>query len=124
MRSLLWLPLLAFELSSAALTATNVEIPIANNLAVTTTFTPPAACTSGTLTEMALNPSEIWANYINPVPGSTFSSCYPSQFYSSVIATTSLPPFSALICPYNWGTYNINDTYIICCPEYVLLAST
>ena len=90
------------------------------NLALTTTFTPPPACTTAAFTEMGLSGTDLWQNAINPVPSSTVTSCYPSQFYSSALATASgisLPPFSAIVCPYGWETYDYNTTYIICCPR-------
>ncbi|EAW10035.1 CFEM domain-containing protein [Aspergillus clavatus NRRL 1] len=46
----------------------------------------------------------------------TLSSCYPSQFYYSAVGTTTLPPYVQLVCPQDWETYNVTDTYIICCP--------
>ncbi|RDW56892.1 CFEM protein [Coleophoma crateriformis] len=86
------------------------------DMVITTIFTQPTDCVGG-LTEVALATDQVWLNIINPVPTETLTSCYPSQFYSSAIATASLPAFSQLVCPYNWETYNINATYIICCPN-------
>jgi hypothetical protein len=63
---------------------------------------------------------ELWQNIVNPVPTLTLTSCYPSQFYYSAVATVSLPPFTQLVCPQNWETYNVTESYIICCPKYVL----
>ncbi|KAI9645913.1 hypothetical protein NHQ30_005350 [Ciborinia camelliae] len=83
------------------------------NMAITTIFTQPPNCATGGITEMALTASELWENAINPVPNSTLTSCFPSQFFSSVLATESgipLPPFSQLICPLNWETYDVNAT--------------
>ncbi|KAI9729525.1 MAG: hypothetical protein M1818_008498 [Claussenomyces sp. TS43310] len=33
------------------------------------------------------------------------------------LSSVALPAFSALVCPYNWGTINYNETYIVCCPN-------
>ncbi|OBT60866.1 hypothetical protein VE03_09694 [Pseudogymnoascus sp. 23342-1-I1] len=90
------------------------------NMALTTTFTPPAKCTQETLTQMAYSSNGIWDNAIIPVPTSTVTSCYPTQFADSVIASavysTILPPFAELVCPYNWEASYFNSTYLICCP--------
>ncbi|RDW67019.1 hypothetical protein BP5796_09768 [Coleophoma crateriformis] len=88
-------------------------------MVITTVFTQPSDCTSSDLITQVAPDSELWQNIIHPVPTATFTSCYPSQFYSSLIASASgtlLPPFRALVCPNDWETYNLNTTYIICCP--------
>lgn len=93
--------------------------PITYDLEITSTFTAPPECTEKSFTQ-TIEYQDIWQNMINPVPSSTYMSCYPSQFYSSVLAVASgipLPPFSALICPESWETYDFNATYIICCPK-------
>ncbi|KAH8125167.1 hypothetical protein FP744_10009567 [Trichoderma asperellum] len=84
------------------------------DLAVTTVFTQPPECTGG-LTQVATD-TIIWQNIINPAPDLTLTSCYPSQFYQSAMATASLPPFSQLVCPNKWEVINLNATYAICCP--------
>ncbi len=61
----------------------------------------------------------MWQNIINPVPSLTLTSCYPSQFYYSAIATEVLPPYKDLVCPLHWETYQVNATYLICCPRFV-----
>ncbi|RDW56741.1 CFEM protein [Coleophoma cylindrospora] len=86
------------------------------DMVITTIFTQSTQCSYG-LTEGPLATDQVWQNLINPVPTETLTSCYPSQFYSSALATVSLPAFSQLVCPYDWETYNINTTYIICCPN-------
>lgn len=86
------------------------------DLTVQTVFTPPPACTSADISMMQISSDYLWNNAIVPASGTTESSCYPTQFWSSAVATVSLPPFKQLICPSGWGTYNINSTYIICCP--------
>lgn len=88
-----------------------------NPLVLTTVFTQPSGC-SGGMTEIAAWSTELWQNIVNPVPTLTLSSCYPSQFYYSAVATTTLPPYTQLVCPEDWETYNVTDTYIICCPGY------
>jgi hypothetical protein len=90
--------------------------PKAYDMALTTTFTPPPECT-GSLTQIGTN---YWQNAILPAPHATLTSCYPSQFYSSVVGaanSVSLPPFSALVCPVRWGSIDYNSTYFACCPE-------
>ncbi|OBT71645.1 hypothetical protein VF21_09709 [Pseudogymnoascus sp. 05NY08] len=90
------------------------------NMELTTVFTPPSQCTQGALTQMAYSIGSIWENAIIPVPASTITSCYPTQFADSVIASavssSILPPFAELVCPLKWETFYFNSTYIICCP--------
>lgn len=86
-------------------------------MAVTTVFTPPPEC-SGGITEVATMTGVLWQDIIDPVPNVTLSSCYASQFVASALATaTSLPPFSELVCPDMWESYNVNSTYVICSPK-------
>ena len=68
--------------------------------------------------------TDLYNNIIYSSAGYDFeyTSCYPEQFYSSVldvIASTDIGPFKALICPSTWENYEINSTYVICCPKYV-----
>lgn len=90
------------------------------NMELTTVFTPPAQCTQGAFTQMDYSSGSIWENAIIPVPTSTITSCYPTQFADSVIASavssSILPPFTELVCPLKWETFYFNSTYIICCP--------
>lgn len=72
------------------------------------------------MTEIAAWSTELWQNIVNPVPTMTLSSCYPSQFYYSAVATSVLPPYKQLVCPQDWETYNVTDTYIVCCPRYAM----
>lgn len=96
----------------------------AYNMELTTTFTPPARCTGRVFTEMAYSGNQIWKNAIIPVPSSTVTSCFPTQFADSVIASavsnTTLPPFAKLVCPNKWESTYWNSTYLICCPPYAL----
>lgn len=96
-----------------------------DSLVLTTVFTQPPGCAGG-MTEIPAWSTELWQNIVNPVSTMTLSSCYPSQFYYSAIATRILPPYKQLVCPEDWETYNVTDTYIICCPRYAFfsLAST
>jgi hypothetical protein len=100
---------------------TSVETnPAMYNMALTTTYTQSPQCTSKAITEMAYGGPYLWENSMHPAPTLTITTCYPSQFYSSVMAdfsTVPLPAFSALVCPYKWETYNYNATYIVCCPR-------
>jgi hypothetical protein len=86
------------------------------DLTVTTVFTPPPEC-SGGITEVATLTGVLWQDIIDPVPNVTLTSCYPSQFVASALATASLPPFSKLVCPETWESYDVNSTYVICCPK-------
>lgn len=84
--------------------------------ALTTVFTPPSECT-GSLTQIGTN---YWQNAILPAPHTTLTSCYPSQFYSSIVGAAngvSLLPLSPLVCPAGWGSIDYNSTYFACCPE-------
>jgi hypothetical protein len=84
--------------------------------ALTTVFTPPPECT-GSLTQIG---TLYWQNAIIPAPYTTLTSCYPSQFYSSIVGAAngvSLPPLSPLVCPAGWGSIDYNSTYFACCPE-------
>ncbi|OBT68749.1 hypothetical protein VE03_02226 [Pseudogymnoascus sp. 23342-1-I1] len=92
----------------------------AYNTELTTTFTQPAQCSRGVVTQMAYSGNGIWKNAIIPVPTSTITSCFPTQFADSVIAravsSTILPPFAKLVCPKDWESTYFNSTYLICCP--------
>ncbi|UKZ56763.1 hypothetical protein TrVGV298_010604 [Trichoderma virens] len=102
--------------SKQATSTSSTKTSTGYDLAVTTIFTPPPECSSG-LTEIEAATGIIWRNVINPVPSLTLTSCFPSQFYASALATTSLPQFNQLVCPYGWESYNITTTYLICCPR-------
>ena len=94
-------------------------------VALTTTFTGPASCAEARLTQLSSPVYEIWVNEPQPVPGTRFGDCFPSQFiegYSSVgNASTSVAPFfSPLVCPSAWHTARIwENGYIACCISYV-----
>ncbi|GKZ30894.1 hypothetical protein AbraIFM66950_010583 [Aspergillus brasiliensis] len=102
--------------TSSTLTTTSSSATITEDpLVLTTIFTQPSGCAGG-MTQIPAWSTELWQNVINPVPTMTLSSCYPSQFYYSAVATTILPPFKQLVCPKDWEAYNVTDTYIVCCP--------
>lgn len=59
-------------------------------------------------------------NVVVPAPHTTLTSCYPSQFYSSIVGAAngvSLPAFSQLVCSSGWDSIPLNSTYVACCPE-------
>jgi hypothetical protein len=90
--------------------------PESYDLALTTVFTPAPECT-GSFTQIG---TLYWQNAIVPAPHITLPSCYPSQYYSSVVGaanSVSLPPLSPLVCPSGWSDIPYNSTYLVCCPE-------
>ncbi|OLN87683.1 hypothetical protein CCHL11_05631 [Colletotrichum chlorophyti] len=100
-------------------TAASTGIPTA---ALTTTFTPPAQCTENHLTMLVGALEKIWINEPVPLPGSTISSCYPTQWlsgYTSIMSeSSSIAPFiSPLVCPSGWNTESStwSSGYIACC---------
>ncbi|KUJ15982.1 uncharacterized protein LY89DRAFT_750091 [Mollisia scopiformis] len=107
--------------TTASWTWTSVQTnPALYNMALTTTYTQSPQCTTGAITEMAAWGPYLWDNSVNPLPTSTMTTCYPPQFYSSVIGilnNVTLPAFSALVCPYEWDTIPYNASYIACCPN-------
>ncbi|OTB08048.1 hypothetical protein M426DRAFT_8256 [Hypoxylon sp. CI-4A] len=102
---------------------------------LTTTFTPPASCAEMRLTQLSSPGYQIWLNEPQPVPGSKFADCYPSEFmagYTSgylsrdiamgtgslvVNASSSIAPvLSPLVCPQGWNAVRTWDSgYIACC---------
>lgn len=96
--------------------------------ALITQFAPHGtACTENRLTMLQNQAFEIWNNAPFPVPGTTFSDCYPSQFMSSLISSaggTTLPAFSPLKCPENYSTVEFTSSYIACCPRSVVTKHT
>jgi hypothetical protein len=67
---------------------------------------------------------EIWVNMPVPVPGTTLTDCYPSQYMTSYLQSAGAvtqAAFNPLICPGDYsavGPYTSN--YIACCPRYFL----
>ena len=115
--------------ASSAAVATAVQFVTVTMVALTTTFTPPATCAEMHLTQLSWSAFEIWANEPQPVPGTKFGACYPSQFidgYTSLgNASSSVAPiFSPLVCPsgcpLGWHTARTwENGYIACCAAYV-----
>ena len=102
---------------------TAVATTTAKPFAITTTFTAPTQCAQsvGGLTMLQNEQDEIWLNHPLPVPGTTISSCYPSQFMSSFLLQTggvSQAAFSPLVCPSDYTTQGpFTSNYIACCPR-------
>lgn len=98
---------------------------IATVQALTTEFVAPSTCYSMQLTMLSSPGYFIWLNEPQPVPGTLYPDCYPSQFidgYSSVYnASSSIAPMmSPLVAPENWITAKeMDDGYIALCPSYV-----
>lgn len=94
-------------------------------LALSTTFTPAASCTSNKLTLLPPPGFFIWANEPVPFEGTTVTNCYPSEFLASYTSVTSeefgssiVPVMSPLVCPANFCTLRVtDDNYIACCPS-------
>lgn len=115
--------------STSSSSETKSPTPVLNfeTPALTTVFTPPATCTQGQLTMLMSAAYQVWLNEPRPVPNTTFSGCYPSQFMTSFLASarsTIQPAFSPLVCPDNYFTiFNRTVTsrplYVACCPRYV-----
>jgi hypothetical protein len=64
---------------------------------------------------------QIWFNAPVPVPGTTFSACYATQWMSSYLLEMegiSQGPFSPLVCPNGYTTLGpYTSNYIACCPR-------
>ncbi|TVY35113.1 hypothetical protein LOCC1_G007601 [Lachnellula occidentalis] len=95
--------------------------------ALTTTFIPTATtCTENRLTMLANKAFQIWMNEPVPVPGTTLTDCYPSQFANSYLLSAggvTRPAFNPLICPENYATMGpFTSNYIACCPSGYSLA--
>ncbi|KAL0938167.1 CFEM domain protein [Colletotrichum truncatum] len=106
-------------------TAAGLELrdkQVATTVALTTTFTPPAECTENHLTMLVGALEKIWINEPVPLPNSTITSCYPTEWvngYSSVMFKSSsmAPVMSPLVCPSGWNTESStwSNGYIACC---------
>ncbi|KAI1277236.1 hypothetical protein F5Y07DRAFT_107026 [Xylaria sp. FL0933] len=91
---------------------------------LTTTFIPPDSCNQAQLTMLSPPGYFIWLNEPVPVPGTTVSDCYPSEFleyYTTyhVNPTTVgslVPLMSPLVCPFGWQVVSKKDDYQACCP--------
>lgn len=93
--------------------------------ALTTAFTAPTTCNQMQLTQLSSPGYQVWLNEPQPVPGTKFPNCYPSEFmkdYTSVFNQSSsiAPMMSPLVAPDNWVTVKeMDDGYIALCPSYV-----
>ncbi|KAG9235696.1 hypothetical protein BJ875DRAFT_264352 [Amylocarpus encephaloides] len=95
--------------------------------ALTTTFTPTATgCIKNQLTMLANREYQIWLNMPLPVPGTTMSECYPSQFMSSYLESAggvTQAAFDPLVCPQSYSAVGpFTSNYIACCPSGYSLA--
>lgn len=92
---------------------------------LTTTFFPPDSCNVGQLTQLAPPGYFIWLNEPVPVPGTTITDCYPSEFmeyYSTyrsdaTMLQSRVPMMSPLVCPFGWQVVSEQDDYQACCPR-------
>ncbi|KAI0388409.1 hypothetical protein F5Y17DRAFT_470454 [Xylariaceae sp. FL0594] len=100
---------------------------------LTTTFVPPDSCNTGQLSQLSSPGYFIWLNEPVPVPGTTVSDCYPSEFlqyYSTYHPDATkvgsrVPMMSPLVCPFAWQVVYEQDDYQACCPsEYKLALPT
>lgn len=111
----------------AATAAPSVSVLTLTVKPLTTTFTPPASCGGMHLTQLASPGYQIWLNEPQPVPGSKFGDCYPSDFiagYTSVYNASSsiVPMFSPLVCPEGWEAVKTwTNGYMACCASGFLL---
>ena len=90
---------------------------------ITTTYTAPTQCAQsiGGLTMLENDQYRVWLNAILPVPGTTVTACYPSQYISSFLLQTggiSQAAMSPLVCPAGYTTQGpFTSNYIACCPR-------
>ncbi|KAL2436947.1 hypothetical protein ABEF95_015577 [Exophiala dermatitidis] len=88
---------------------------------VTTAFTPAPTCQSPYLTMLSSPGYQIWFAEPVPVPATTASACYPSdwiQWYTSSGTSSIVPVVSPLICPQGWEEVESwSSSYIACCPS-------
>ncbi|KAI0424296.1 hypothetical protein F5Y09DRAFT_324785 [Xylaria sp. FL1042] len=99
-------------------TSTPYAVPL------TTTFVPPESCNQEQLTMLSSPGYFIWLNEPVPVPGTTVSDCYPSEFLeyyttyhvNPTIVGSLVPLMSPLICPFGWQVVSKKGDYQACCP--------
>lgn len=114
------------NMTSTTATSTTGTAVIATVEALTTEFVAPSTCYSAQLTMLSSPGYEIWLNEPQPVPGTLYPNCYPSQFidgYSSAYNKSSsiAPMMSPLVAPENWVTaQEMDNGYIALCPSYVM----
>ncbi|KFA81191.1 hypothetical protein S40288_07505 [Stachybotrys chartarum IBT 40288] len=110
------------------ISAADVIVVTVTVQALTTTFTPPATCTEGRLTQLASPGYQIWANEPQPVAGTLITDCFPSEFMDGYTSRPGLsssiaPMLSPMICPLGWATVKEwENGYIACCESGFLLA--
>ncbi|KAK9801032.1 hypothetical protein AB5N19_01042 [Seiridium cardinale] len=106
--------------TAASTTGTPV---IATVEALTTVFSAPSTCNSMQLTQLSSPGYQIWLNEPQPVPGTIYPNCYPTEWingYSSVSGSGSsiVPMMSPLVAPENWITaFEGDNGYIALCPS-------
>lgn len=94
--------------------------PTGMDMTLTTVFTQPPSCTDHALSQVPSDPGVIWYNVIDSHVSKAYTSCYPRQFYNSVVAGNNgqeWPAFNKIVCPATWESYPINSTYVVCCPQ-------
>ncbi|KAI1424603.1 hypothetical protein F5Y12DRAFT_442229 [Xylaria sp. FL1777] len=99
-------------------TSTPYAVPL------TTTFIPPDSCNQAQLTQLSSPGFFIWLNEPVPVPGTTVSDCYPSEFLqyykTYTLNPTTLgsmvPLMSPLVYPLGWQVVNSIGNYVALCP--------
>ncbi|CAG8957023.1 hypothetical protein HYFRA_00012503 [Hymenoscyphus fraxineus] len=89
---------------------------------LTTTFMPSnTACVENHLTMLENRKWEIWMNEVLPVPGTTMTDCYPTQYINSrleLAGGVTQGAFQALICPQSYSSLAAyTSNYIACCPN-------
>lgn len=89
---------------------------------LTTTFMPTnTACTQNRLTMLENREWEIWMNVVVPVPGTTMSDCYPTQYVESILQSAggvTQAAFKGLVCPQSYSSVGpFTSNYIACCPR-------
>lgn len=114
---------MTMAMASSTLHPSSTSPTTASPFALTTTYIPPTQCAQsvGGLTMLQNKAYEIWLNDPEPVPGTTVTSCYPSQFMSSYLLEKggqSQAAFSPLVCPEGYTTQGpFTSNYIACCPR-------
>ncbi|ETS79163.1 hypothetical protein PFICI_09016 [Pestalotiopsis fici W106-1] len=114
-------------MSSTTAVSTTATVTAATVQALTTEFKAPTTCYSMQLTQLSSPGWEIWLNEPQPVPGTVYPDCYPTEFidgYTSIAnASSSIAPMmSPLVAPENWVTaYEQDNGYIALCPSGFLI---
>ncbi|KAI1181327.1 hypothetical protein F4777DRAFT_526884 [Nemania sp. FL0916] len=93
-------------------------------VSLTTKFIPPESCSQNQLTMLSSPGYFIWLHEPVPVPGTTVSDCYPSEFmdwYTTYQVNPGsvgslVPLMSPLVCPSGWQVATEQGSYQACCP--------